>query len=104
MPSFVEDGLLPTLETVEDANKLGQFMMFTFMISRAVSHPNLQNKPGTKIYKYPKFLSHELPIFSHNGQYILEKQIDKSKQRMYMFAVIGFLMFLTMFNIYPFWM
>ena len=104
MPSFVEDKLLQKLETVEDANSLGQFLLFTQMISRAGSHPNLQSKPGTKIFKFPKFLAHDLPIFNHNGCYILENQVDKSQQKKYMFAVFAFMIFLTLFNIYPFWM
>jgi hypothetical protein len=61
-------------------------------------------KPGSKLHKYPKFMAHDIPIFSYSGQYILELQVDKRKQRMFLVGVIAMLLFLTAFNLYPFWM
>ena len=72
IPSFTEDKLIEKLKTVKDSMKLGQFLMFDLMISRGVSHPNLGHKPGSKLFKYPKFLAHELSLFDHGGLYILE--------------------------------
>lgn len=104
LSSFVEDKLLTQLDTIEDSNKLGQFMMFEQMISKGQSHPNLQEKPGTKKHKYPQFLAHDLPLFSYSGVYILENKIDRKQQRLFLVGVIALLIFLTFFNLYPFWM
>ena len=77
VPSLKEDGLLKELKTVEDSQQLGQFMMFTRMLTRGVSHPNLKQVPGSKLDKRPKFLAHTFLVFDHTGLYILENQIDR---------------------------
>jgi hypothetical protein len=79
LPSFTQDKLLTELESVQDANKLGQYMLYQQLISKGESHPNLKEKPGAKLHKYPKFLSHTIPIFGHDGQYILENKLDKKQ-------------------------
>ena len=73
LPSFYEDGLLTKpLNSVEQSIKLGQYMLFCHLLSKGNVHPNLQAKEGTKQHKYPKYLCNELPIFGHNGLYIIE--------------------------------
>ena len=61
-------------------------------------------KPGTKKHKYPQFLAHDVPVFTFSGLYILENKIDRKQQRLFLVVVIMMLIFVTFFNLYPFWM
>jgi hypothetical protein len=52
-------------------------MLYTEILSKAIKHPNLIVGEGTKEEKFPEFLSDDLPIFSFNGFYIINKAENK---------------------------
>lgn len=79
-------------------------MLLSHMISGAGPHPGLSYKPGSKGHKYPQYLAHALPIFGHRGLFVLEHKIDPKQQGLFLVGVVCMLIFLTFFNLYPFWM
>lgn len=73
MPTFVADGSLAKLDSIDESIKLGQWMIYTELLEVVFKHPNLIVQPGSMDEKYPKFLANDIPLFKYNGYYIVQK-------------------------------
>ena len=104
IPSFVSDGLLTKLDNTDDSLKLGQFMIYTGLVSKAIPHTGMELEKYSKSWKKALFLAHSNNVFEIGAFYILEKKIDKKKTNAYLFLTCSVILALTFFDHWPVWL
>ena len=68
---------IPQLESLEDSIRLGQLMLYTEVLQKAIKHPNYIVPEGTQEHKFPKYLADDLPVFAFDGFYTVTKEEDE---------------------------
>ena len=111
LPNFTKDGMIKSMSSIKDVTKLGQFMMFTGILSRSRTHSNLVHiKPDTAEYKHPKYHMHVEPLFGPAGTsgsidcYIIERKQDSKFETFWTIFVVSLLFAFLFFSYWPYWL
>lgn len=101
IPSFVEDGSIKQLKTLEDSVRLGSFMQITETIISVQKDPRLVNQ-GTE--KIPKYVVPSKQPMTDKGIYMFVEKEDKQTQGLYLGLIIFAILALMCFRLWPLWL
>ena len=103
IPSFVEDGTLTQMSTIQDSIKLGNFMILTKNLIAVKKDPRIMST-GTE--KIPKYVVPERPNapLTDKGIYMIIEKEDKQTQSLYLVLVVVVVLALMCFRLWPLWL
>ena len=101
IPSFVQDGSIKQLKSMEDSVKLGTCMQLTETIIAVQKDPRLVNQGTEKIPKYIVPTKHPM---TDKGIYMFVEKEDKQTQSLYLGLIVVAILALMCFRLWPLWL
>lgn len=101
IPSFVADGTLTELKTIEDSIRLGNFMILTKNIVTVVRDPRMIGSANEKI---PKYIVPDKSSLHDKGIYMLIEKTSQSTQSLYLGLIVICILALMCFRLWPLWL
>lgn len=102
IPTFVKDGLVPQLDTIEDSIKLGQQMLSFRLLIQMRKDPGMMHT-NAKIPKYVVQCPHDMP-FGDKGLYMIIDTTTQGTQTLYLVLIVVVVLMLMCFRLWPLWL
>jgi translocation protein SEC62 len=101
IPTFVEEGMVKQLKTIDDSIRLGNMMILTRNCVTVKGDPRIV---GASTEKVPKYIVPDKNTFSDKGIYMVLEKEDKSSQKFYLVIVALIILVLMCFRLWPLWL
>ena len=101
IPTFIKEGLINKLDTMDDSIRLGNMMIVTRNVVQVKGDPRIV---GTANEKCPKYVVPDKNPFSEKGIYMVLEKENKQKQSFYLVLVVIAILALMCFRLWPLWL
>lgn len=101
IPTFVAEGIVKQLKSIEDSIRLGNLMIVTKNVVQLKGDPRV---PGAATEKCPKYVVLDKNPFSDKGIYMMIEKEDKQTQMLYLGLLVVVILVLMCFRLWPLWL